>query len=427
MKNLAFICLLFYNLSWAQSNVVVPRVLTWQECMDLARQKNPDLQAAEASLRATQNLETVSSSKFYPQISASVARNESNNSSFSNSSESNTQYLAQLSFSQNIFSGFSDLSRTQQARANTQVAQASLVLAKAKLSSDLKQAYQALVYAQDSMKLSQEILRRRQENLRMVDLRFQSGRENKGSLLLSKAYFQQAQFDLTQATHESEIAQEQLSSLLGLEHGSEVSVSRAPSQGLPLNDPPLAPPAFEQLVLKTPDFVQLQAQEVSSKEDIDISKSAFFPSLDLTGNYGKVDFSFFPNNEKWNTALTLTIPLFNGGRDWGTTRNAAEKWSVASIKLTGARQQLRVKLQNAFKDYVEAVEKEKVDDSFRKAQEVRADIARNKYNNGLMTFEDWDVVENDLIARQKSSLTTHRDRVANEAAWEQAQGAGVFQ
>jgi outer membrane protein TolC len=57
---------------------------------------------------------------------------------------------------------------------------------------------------------------------------------------------------------------------------------------------------------------------------------------------------------------------------------------------------------------------------------TRADIARTKYNNGLMTFENWDIIENDLIQRQKSFLQGQRDRVVAEAAWEQAQGKGVI-
>jgi len=55
-----------------------------------------------------------------------------------------------------------------------------------------------------------------------------------------------------------------------------------------------------------------------------------------------------------------------------------------------------------------------------------AEIARNKYNNGLLTFEDWDVIESDLINRQTTYLQNQRDRVISEAAWENIQGIGVF-
>ena len=40
---------------------------------------------------------------------------------------------------------------------------------------------------------------------------------------------------------------------------------------------------------------------------------------------------------------------------------------------------------------------------------------------------DWDIIENDLINRQKAYLQTKRDRISAEASWEQTQGKGVFQ
>jgi hypothetical protein len=57
---------------------------------------------------------------------------------------------------------------------------------------------------------------------------------------------------------------------------------------------------------------------------------------------------------------------------------------------------------------------------------LRAEIARSKYNNGLLSFEDWDLIENDLINRQKALLVSVRERVTAEAGWEQARGEGAI-
>jgi outer membrane protein TolC len=67
-----------------------------------------------------------------------------------------------------------------------------------------------------------------------------------------------------------------------------------------------------------------------------------------------------------------------------------------------------------------------VDEDFLKAANARAEIARSKYSNGLMSFEDWDIIENDLINRQKAVLQSRRDRVTAEAAWEQVLGNGAI-
>jgi outer membrane protein len=398
------------------------RTLQWNECIELARQKNSDLQIATSDLKATEELETVSVSQFYPQVAGAILANQSNRAS-SDLETSGKSYSAQMILTQNLFAGFSDLNKLRQAKANTNSLRANLQIAKAKVSWDLKQAFEALRYSEAWFKLTNEIFARREKNLRIVELRFESGRENKGSVLLSQAYHRQAQYDQLQAQHQIVSAQTQLAGVLALED-SNITLTDT----IPVHNPPLNAPDFAVMVLQIPDYTQLQSQRIASEYQVEIDKSNFSPSLDLTGSSGKTDTSFFPqDNNHWNLALTLTIPLFNGGRDWATTRSAAAKAMSASQAVDSARFKILLKLKQTYQSYIESVEKAQVDQDFAKAQMVRAEISRNKYNNGLMSFEDWDTVENDLIQREKNSLTSQRDRVLREADWEQAQGTGVIQ
>ena len=45
-----------------------------------------------------------------------------------------------------------------------------------------------------------------------------------------------------------------------------------------------------------------------------------------------------------------------------------------------------------------------------------------KYNTGLMTFEDWSVIETDLINREQNLLNAQNNAVQAMASWEQAIG-----
>ena len=80
------------------------------------------------------------------------------------------------------------------------------------------------------------------------------------------------------------------------------------------------------------------------------------------------------------------------------------------------------KFKQSFNNFIEVTEKLKVDESFLLAALTRADIARRKYNNGLITFDDWDVIENDLISRQKTALQSQKDRDLAEANWQLTKG-----
>ena len=157
-----------------------------------------------------------------------------------------------------------------------------------------------------------------------------------------------------------------------------------------------------------------------------LARSGFYPSVNLTGSVGREGQEWYPDQDRRTVGLNLTIPLFSGGKDYYTTRSAASSLAAASANRDNVEHQLLVRLRQAYASYVESAEKLKVDQAFLDAADVRARIARSKYNNGLMSFEDWDRIENDLILRQKSLLQSQRERVTAEAAWEQAQGKGVI-
>lgn len=395
--------------------------LSWSEALTLASKNNAQLQAAQASLQSARYLENGSYSEFLPQISGELeySRSGSNISS----STGGGQYSAALQGRQNLFAGFADSSSIKKAKAAVQIAEAELQTAKALVSADLKNSYEGSSYAQEFQKLTQSIIRRRQENFKLVDLRFQTGRENKGSVLLSEANLNQAKYEDLQAQNALRTAQAQLAKSLGLDEFSTYQVS----ENVPVSPPPQLPPDLKLLATTTPEYIRAQAQLESASADLTSARSAFLPSLDLTGSVGRSDTDFYPEaNKNWTVGLSLSLPIFNGGRDYHGTRSAAALKSSADHARFTASRELLVNLQRAYSTYVESVMKLQVDESFRRASTMRAEIARNKYNNGLLSFEDWDLIESDLINRQKAYLQTRRDRVASEAAWEKAQGKGAI-
>ncbi len=392
--------------------------ISWAEAVDLAQKNSLDLQAAELTFESTEALETAAESGFYPRVFGSLTGNRSG----SKNADAADSYGAQLNLTQNIFAGWADLNRAHQASANTRQAAANLKLAKAKLSAQLKQAVAFSVYSFDYQKMTEDIVRRRDDNFKIVDLRFQGGRENKGSVLLSKAYLDEARYDFLTAGHDAEISREDLSRFLGLNPKEDVFFTETPPRISLLSKTP----DFKNLSLRTPDVIALMEQAKASEAALSIAKANFVPTLDLSGSYGYIDTIFFPKQDRWSVGLTLSIPLFDGGRDYSAVKSASYKAQSFSKQAEALLQKSEVSLKQAYFDFIASVEKEKIDDDFRKASVVRAQIARSKYNNGLTSFDEWDRAESDLIARERSALSSRRDRIVKESLWEQAQGVGVF-
>lgn len=393
-----------------------PTEMAWEASVAEAEAANPELRAARANLTAAGHSARAAHSGNLPRLSAGAGYSDSSGSAAAN----NTNYSTSLSLSQNLFSGFQDSARIDQGAANLTQAEASLATAKARLSRELKSAFAGLQFAQDNVTLTEKIVQRLEENLRLVELRFEGGRENKGSFLLTRATLAQARYENLQARQALASVQAQFARVLGrAEPGGLRVIGSVPVTA------PAAAPDFPQLVQQSPDLLQARAQERSALADVTLARAGFYPSVDLTGSVAREGRDWTPDKDRRIVGLNLTIPLYSGGRDYHATKSAAATLEAVSSNKDNVEHQLLVRLKQAHAGHVESEEKLKVDQAFLEAAVTRAEIARSRYNNGLLTFEDWDRIENDLIQRQKTYLQSQRDRVTAEAAWEQAQGKGV--
>jgi len=414
--------------------VKAAETLGWDDCVLEAARANPDLHVAESHLKSARYQVKSAWSGFFPQLSANLGYSfgsSSTNFATLPGSVPNTTatggggtdsfYSASVSASENIFAGFSDKAKIKQAQANREVARTGVDSARAQLSFDLESSFAGLLYAQKALKLTQDIIRRREEDRNMIQLRYENGRENKGSLLLSKAYWEQARYDELQAKDDIKVSRRQLAKVLGRDETADIRIVGA----VPISTPP-AIQDLKSLAHLSPDYQKAMAEKKAAKAAVTAARSPFFPSLNVTATAGKQGSDWPPQNGRWSVGSNLSFPFFSGGKDYYATKSATASLEAATYNEESIGRQVTTKLEQALTGFVEAVQKLRTDQSFLDAATVREEIARRQYENGLLSFQDWDIIENDLIARQKQVLQSQRDRIINEAAWEQSQGKGVF-
>ncbi|MBC7531959.1 MAG: TolC family protein [Oligoflexus sp.] len=394
------------------------KTLTWEQCVNEASQNNAAVKSAYQSWQASSSQISATKSAFLPQVSASFSANYGKNIALPNS-QTEDSYNASVQVSQNIFNGWADQARVDQSDATASIAEKSLQITKAQTSYDLKTGYARLVYAQRAIRLQESIRGRRKSNLNLVDLRFDNGSENKGSVLLSQAYLDQADLSIIQAQNSIKVANAQLARALGRDENEILTVSEAiPTTPIPRN------PNFQMIALSTPQRVQAVLREKSAESGITLAKAGYFPTLGVSGSYGRQDNVFFPRDDSWSVGVVLSIPIFNGGRDYYSTQSAISNRSAAGTSREDLDRQLVLNLNTYLSSLIEAQKSLQVAQSFLKASQMRAEIGRGRYNNGLLSFDDWDLIETDLINRQQAHIQSQRDYVIAEAAWENGLGTG---
>lgn len=397
------------------------KALSWKEVVQLVNSQNEDIKIAYETLSSAKHDRDKYASGYLPKLSGLL---------YSNQSESSQDgplksYGAQLTITQNLFSGFSDYYNLEIANANFSVAQSNFNLALQSISNDLLQAYESVIYLQKYKTLTESIVRRRKDNYLNVQLQFQGGRENKGSVLLSESYVEQAKYEDLKIKHELEVATEDLKRMIGVPQDQSVNFYDGSDFHDFLTSMEINQDSIEKVVEHHPDLLKLDATILGSYSSYKQHLSAFFPILDFKGTYGNYDSKFFPEPYQWTLGLTLTIPLYDGGKDYHAVKSEYLKYTTAMSDKINKTKSLRIKTQTIYNDYIESIQKEKVDNGFLKSLEVRAEVARSKYKNGLMSFDNWDVIENDLIQRQKTALNSEKDKIIKLSEWIQVQGRGV--
>ncbi len=396
-----------------------PKLWSWQECIDQTKENNAELKAAGSALKSRQMALRGSYASYFPQLGLSLNYHREGSEGVVGSTHSS--YSSTLSVNQSLFSGGRNQAQVDQAAALLQNQKAQEKMVKARVSFELKSAFAQFLYAEKSIQLQMRITQRREDNYRLVHLRFQNGNENKGSELLAQAYLDQAHYEFLQAQNNRQEAQTILSRILGIDELIEINAN----EKLILEELN-SKPDFVFLVKQTPEYEQFKAQQEASTASLTLARSGFFPTLSLSASTGQIGDRWFPQTQQWTVGVGVSLPLFNGGKDYYAWQGAAQDWVETSAQKENGERALLTQLKQSYDGYWEATEKYKVDQRFREAALKRAEIGRSKYNNGLMNFENWDIIENDLIVREKSVLASEKDRIVAEASWQRSQGKGII-
>lgn len=383
---------------------------------------NLDLVAARKNMQTAQYNYRAAYAGFLPQLTAGMnytTGNSATTAQLANQSLRYELYSASLGVSQNIFSGLSDYYKIKIARASAELSDATFRQTAARVAYELKAAWAQLTLAKRQYELAVETQKRRQENLKMITLRFSSGTENKGSVLLAESYRAQAERDVNQSLRLRTQAETELRRVLHLPETAEII-----AEGGPEVAPPPEKPALEDLARKTPEYLQAAAQELNAEATADQSISPFFPTLNASGSLFRQGTTFFPEGDRWSVNVGVSYPLFSGGKDYYTLKANKSAYEAAKENKASVQTVRLSKLQQALQSYRAAVENAKVSQALLSASTVRAQIARVKYMSGLLSFDQWDIIENELIGRQKDALQTRYDLELAQASWEQTRGEG---
>lgn len=408
------------------------RALSWKQVVESARLANPELYSDRARIAAARARENAAEGSFYPQVFADASyRRRSVEVGVAGSTDledpvrlssrsSESVYSASVSVEQSIFSGFGDVARVEQAGYELGAAEAEILVTDADLTFSLRQSFADILFSEASIDLSRRIVERRRGNRELVGLRFEGGREHKGSFLRSEAQLTSALYDVERARRQRIASGRSLLALMGDVRSSEIEIVGT----LLAAKPPDALPNLDDLAVGSPRFAAAASRARSARAALTIARSQAYPSLSAVGTSGRTDDEIFPDDYDWTIGVSMSLPIFTGGRIGNEVRAAFADLARAEADAESERNRLVREISDSLRLYTDAYDRQAVEAKLLSAAELRAEIARSQYTSGLLTYENWDIIENDLINAERSALQSRRDAVVAEARWKQSLGQG---
>jgi outer membrane protein TolC len=222
-----------------------------------------------------------------------------------------------------------------------------------------------------------------------------------------------------QAIHQEVIAREAFAHVLG-ENDADITLSG----DLPRHDPP-GELNLNEIVKDTPTHRIQLGQIDNARANIKLTDSAYYPSLNLNGGVQNGDQILYTNSDQqWFVGLSLTIPLFSGLSTYYSAKSAHDL-ERASVDTSLASDFTTYEgLRSALYSFQEAVQLLRVSQLSLRALSVQEKIATKQYNNGIMTFENWDIIEDNLVTAEKTALSSDEGRDLSESSWRLAEGLG---
>ena len=262
---------------------------------------------------------------------------------------------------------------------------------------------------------------------RVLDItsnRFNAGIAAKSDLLQAQTQLANAQIDLSS----------QVRSRAQLEHAIAILLGKAPSDfslavapwTLTVPEVPLGVPST--LLQRRPDIAAAERRVAVANEQIGIARSAYYPSLNLTGSYGggasKVGDLFNASSSLWSLGVSAAQTLFNAGATTASV-DAAKAGHEAAV---ARYRQTVLSAFGAVEDQLSATRALAEQLELRKQASSAADQVEqqmlNRYNAGQVGYTDVVTAQVTALSARRSLVQAQADRQTTAVALIQALGGG---
>lgn len=403
------------------------------ELISQALAHNPDLAAAQATLREAQFNLKAANGIFYPQVSLGLGGERTRSSGAASGGITGPQlynlYTGQVSVSYypDVFGLNRLVARSQEAQVD--IARDQLMAARLTIEGNVINTALNLAALEEEVAAIQKSVADQQQILTLIRTQYRLGSGSQFDVLTQESQLASSAARVPALEQARDAARHLLATYLG----------RFPAEASGLNTPvltslhlPAALPVSlpSTLVRARPDILAAEAQLRAANAQVGENVARMYPTLQLTGDFGSqannTGMLFDPAARIWNLAAGLVLPLFEGG-----TLKARKQASEAAYQAVFANYQSAV--LGAFRnvaDVLRALQHDSalLDAQARAMQSARQafDLVRTQYQVGAVTYLRLLTSETQYENARIAFVQAEAQRYADTAALYVALGGGEW-
>ncbi len=393
-------------------------VLTLEESIQLALERNLEVQVAKEEIRFAREGKNRATTGFLPRLSAGYEYRRLSEASttvggITSENADQDQYRFTGTVAQPLFTGFEILSNYQLAKLGLDVAKIQLQRTRLDLILAVKKSYFEILRAEKISQVAEQSVRQLQEGVRVAQNFVQVGMRPKVDVLDAETRLGEAELQLIVANNDTGVAKARFNTVLRQPIDTSVVVVDI----LTTESYERSYESSQQIALQhRPELLEANKNVAIAEKEVTLVQSDYYPDITLSANYYRrgddptVDGSDFVDRENWDIVAGATWTFF----EWGKTRYATNQQRARLRQAKESLEQIKdgilLEVKTAFLS-VQAAERgirvaaksvESAEENFRISQErykeqvatateildaqTRLTQARTNYTNALVIF-----------------------------------------
>jgi outer membrane protein len=388
-----FILCVFPFRAHAEEIIKKGATLTLQQCLDIAKTKQPAIVAAQYVVDVNRNRVGEARSNYYPQISADASYSRIkpltgaqravtagiSGTSLSSATSSFNDYSAGVSLSQNIYDFGRTSSQVDISKFNLDSSRSDLNTTLEQVAFNVKQAYYGILQAQRNSEVAVETVKQYEQHLEQAKGFYEVGTHPKYDVTTAEVNLSNAKLNLIKAENALKVAKVTLNNVMGVPDAPEYDIQ----DNLAFEKYTVTmEAAVEKAYGNRPDLQSLAAKRKAAEKNIALQKTGYFPVLtgNAAYNLGGED---FPLEKGWSIGVGITFPIFNGFLTKKQVEEARANLSVFRANEESLKQSILLDVQQAYLNLVDTERSISTADLTVKQATENLEIADGRYAAGV--------------------------------------------